>query len=97
MITKFVNSILRGDKNSELESSDNEPLYDQISNITDSQNFIFSLKKRNLFSLTFGKFYKSGLKEKDYVYHTDIGMDGLESWDTNKSDEFKNKFQKKKF
>ena len=96
LITKFVNSILRGDKNSELESSDNEPLYDQISNITDSQNFIFSLKKRNLFSLTFGKFYKSGLKEKDYVYHTDIGMDGLESWDTNKSDEFKKQISKEK-
>ena len=96
LITKFVNSILRQDKNSELESSDNEQLYDQISNITDSLNFIFSLKKINLFSLTFGKFYKSGLKEKDYVFHTDIGRDGLESWDTNKSDEFKKQISKEK-
>ena len=34
------------------------------------------------------------MKEKDYVYHTDIGMDGLESWDTNKSDEFKSHWSK---
>ena len=41
LITKFVNSILREDKNSELESSSNESLYDQLSNITDSLNFLF--------------------------------------------------------
>jgi hypothetical protein len=76
LITKFVNSILREDKNSELESSSNESLYDQLSNITDSLNFLFILNKKKLFSLTFAKFYKNDIKEKHCVYYRNFMLDG---------------------
>jgi len=96
LITNFVNSLLREDKKSELDKIEITPLYDRLDNCTETMDIIFRLKSVNEFRLIFTKYYRSGLKEKDYITHPDFMRDGREYSTENDYSEFKNELKKEK-
>jgi len=96
LITNFVNSLLREDKKSELDKIEITPLYDRLDSCTETMDIIFRLKSVNEFRLIFTKYYRSGLKEKDYITHPDFMRDGREYSTENDYSEFKNELKKEK-
>ena len=96
LITNFVNSLLREDKKSELDKIEITPLYDRLDCCTETMDIIFRLKSVNEFRLIFTKYYRSGLKEKDYITHPDFMRDGREYSTENDYSDFKNELKKEK-
>ena len=96
LITNFVNSLLRKDKKSELDKIEITPLYDRLDCCTETMDIIFRLKSINEFRLIFKKYYRSGLKDKDYITHPDFMRDGREYSTENDYSDFKNELKKEK-
>jgi hypothetical protein len=67
LIEKFVNSILRNDKNSELEKSEINQFNDRLDGITEEIHKYFIFKKSEI-SLRFNKFYTDDKKKVDYLF-----------------------------
>ena len=84
------------DKKSELDKIEITPLYDRLDCCTETMDIIFRLKSVNEFRLIFTKYYRSGLKDKDYITHPDFMRDGREYSTENDYSEFKNELKKEK-
>ena len=96
LITNFVNLVLREDKKSELDKIEISPQYDRLDNCTEIIEILFRLGEKNEYKLIFTKFYKSGVKEKDYIYHIDFARDGKDYSDQNLVTEFKKEIKEEK-
>ena len=96
LITNFVNLVLREDKKSELDKIEISPQYDRLDNCTEIIEILFRLGEKNEYKLIFTKFYKSGVKEKDYIYHIDFARDGKDYHDQNLVTEFKKEIKEEK-
>ena len=96
LITNFVNSILREDNKSELDKIEITPLYDRLDCCTEIIDISFRLKAVNGFKLIFIKYYRSGLKEEDYITHPDFMRDGREDSSHKDHLEFTNELKKEK-
>ncbi len=73
LIEKFVNSILRNDKKSELEKSEINQFNDRLDGITEEIYKYFIFKKSEI-SLRFSKFYTN--EKKQCKYTTEFAYDG---------------------
>ena len=73
LIDKFINSILRNDKNSELEKSSIETFNDRVDGITEEIHKEFIYRKTEI-TLRFSKFYTDEKKKVEYV--TEFAYDG---------------------
>ena len=78
LIDKFLNSILREDKKSELESSSSKSFNDRADCITEEiyKQFIF---KTGSFSLRFCKFYTNEKKTIEWLPSNEFGLYSLEN------------------
>ena len=66
LIEKFVNSILRNDKYSELENSEINQFNDRLDGITEEIHKYFIFKKSEI-SLRFSKYYTNEKKKCNYI------------------------------
>ena len=73
ILQKFVNSILRNDKNSELESVNKDSYNDRLDHLTESLSFNMRFKNCNI-NLFFQKFYTNEKKTLDGHYSPEYSI-----------------------
>tara|TARA_Y200000002_G_scaffold343361_1_gene315803 strand:- start:398 stop:982 length:585 start_codon:yes stop_codon:yes gene_type:complete len=93
LIEKFVNSILRNDKKSELEKSEITQFNDRLDGITEEIYKYFIFKKSEI-SLRFSKYYTNEKKKCDYL--TEFALDGRNYFDGSPSKSLLKEFEKDK-
>ena len=91
LIEKFVNSILRNDKKSELEKSEITQFNDRLDGITEEIYKYFIFKKSEI-SLRFSKYYTNEKKKCDYL--TEFALDGRNYFDGSPSKSLLKEFEK---
>ena len=96
LIEKFMVSLIKLYKDSDLDDTSSEQYYDRIDDIT-------GLIRKGIylngyyFYFTFAKLFKSGVKKKDYVYYSQFINDGENSRDVKDTEKFKEELEKDKY
>lgn len=93
LIEKFINSILRNDKKSELEKSEITQFNDRLDGITEEIYKYFIFKKSEI-SLRFSKYYTNEKKKCDYL--TEFAFDGRGTYNGSASKSLLKEFEKDK-
>ena len=93
LIEKFINSILRNDKNSELEKSEITQFNDRLDGITEEIYKYFIFKKSEI-SLRFSKYYTNEKKKCNYL--TGFAFDGRGTFNGSPSKSLLKDFEKDK-
>ena len=96
LIEKFIVSLIKIHKDSDLDDTSIEQYYDRIDDITGLIRKGLHVEGDYLY-FTFAKLFKSGVRKKDYVYYSQFINDGENSRDMDDTKIFKKELEEDKY
>ncbi len=96
LIEKFMVSLIKLYKDSDLDNTYSKQYYDRIDDITGLIRKEIYLNG-DYFYFTFAKLFKSGVKKKDYIRYSEFINDGSNSRNIKDTDKFKEELEKDKY